>query len=146
MAKNDYYETLDVSRNATDEEIKKAYRKLAMKYHPDRNQDNPSAEEKFKEVKEAYEILSDKDKRAAYDQYGHAGVDPNMGAGGAGGFGGGSPFGDFGDIFGDIFGNMGGGRQRGPQVYRGADLRYSMEITRRGRQRQSHANSRTELG
>ena len=129
MAKNDYYETLDVSRNATDEEIKKAYRKLAMKYHPDRNQDNPSAEEKFKEVKEAYEILSDKDKRAAYDQYGHAGVDPNMGAGGAGGFGGGSPFGDFGDIFGDIFGNMGGGRQRGPQVYRGADLRYSMEIT-----------------
>ena len=130
MAKKDYYEVLDVARNATDEEIKKAYRKLAMKYHPDRNQDNPSAEEKFKEVKEAYEMLSDPDKRAAYDQYGHAGVDPNMGAGGfGGGFGGGSPFGDFGDIFGDIFGNMGGGRQRGPQVYRGSDLRYTMEIS-----------------
>ncbi len=130
MAKKDYYEVLDVARNATDEEIKKAYRKLAMKYHPDRNQDNPSAEEKFKEVKEAYEMLSDPDKRAAYDQYGHAGVDPNMGAGGfGGGFGGGSPFGDFGDIFGDIFGNMGGARQRGPQVYRGSDLRYTMEIS-----------------
>ena len=129
MAKKDYYETLDVARNATDDEIKKAYRKLAMKYHPDRNQDNPSAEEKFKEVKEAYEMLSDPDKRAAYDQYGHAGVDPNMGAGGfGGGFGGGSPFGDFGDIFGDIFGGM-GGRQRGPQVYRGSDLRYTMEIS-----------------
>ena len=127
MAKKDYYEVLDVARNATDEEIKKAYRKLAMKYHPDRNQDNPSAEEKFKEVKEAYEMLSDPDKRAAYDQYGHAGVDPNMGAGG---FGGGHPFGDFGDIFGDIFGGMGGGgRQRGPQVYRGSDLRYTMEIS-----------------
>ena len=129
MAKKDYYETLDVARNASDEEIKKAYRKLAMKYHPDRNQDNQSAEEKFKEVKEAYEMLSDPDKRAAYDQYGHAGVDPNMGAGGfGGGFGGGSPFGDFGDIFGDIFGGM-GGRQRGPQVYRGSDLRYTMEIS-----------------
>ena len=99
MAKRDYYEILDVARNASDDEIKKAYRKLAMKYHPDRNQDNPSAEEKFKEVKEAYEMLSDSQKRAAYDQYGHAGVDPNMGGGG---FGGGQPFGDaFGDIFGD---------------------------------------------
>ena len=87
MAKKDFYETLDVARNATDEEIKKSYRKLAMKYHPDRNQDNPSAEEKFKEVKEAYEMLSDPEKRAAYDQYGHAGVDPN-GMGGGGGFGG----------------------------------------------------------
>ena len=111
MAKRDYYEILDVARNASDDEIKKAYRKLAMKYHPDRNQDNPSAEEKFKEVKEAYEMLSDSQKRAAYDQYGHAGVDPNMGGGG---FGGGQPFGDaFGDIFGDIFGNMGGRQQRG---------------------------------
>ena len=127
MAKRDYYEILDVARNASDDEIKKAYRKLAMKYHPDRNQDNPSAEEKFKEVKEAYEMLSDSQKRAAYDQYGHAGVDPNMGGGG---FGGGQPFGDaFGDIFGDIFGNMGGRQQRGgPQVYRGSDLRYTMEI------------------
>ncbi len=128
MSKRDFYEILDVGRNATDEEIKKAYRKLAMKYHPDRNADNPSAEEKFKEVKEAYEMLSDPQKRAAYDQYGHAGVDPNMGAGG---FGGGQPFGDaFGDIFGDIFGNMGGRQQQrsGPQVFRGSDLRYSMEI------------------
>ncbi len=128
MAKRDFYEVLDVARNASDDEIKKAYRKLAMKYHPDRNQDNPSAEEKFKEVKEAYEMLSDPQKRAAYDQYGHAGVDPNMGGGG--GFGGGQPFGDaFGDIFGDIFGNMGGRQQRaGPQVFRGSDLRYTMEI------------------
>ena len=126
MAKRDYYEILDVARNASDDEIKKAYRKLAMKYHPDRNQDNPSAEEKFKEVKEAYEMLSDPQKRAAYDQYGHAGVDPNMGGGG---FGGGQPFGDaFGDIFGDIFGNMGGRQRGGPQVYRGSDLRYTMEI------------------
>lgn len=129
MAKRDYYEVLDVAKNASDDEIKKAYRKLAMKYHPDRNQDNPSAEEKFKEVKEAYEMLSDPQKRAAYDQYGHAGVDPNMGGGG--GFNGGNPFGDaFGDIFGDIFGGMGGRAQQrtGPQIYRGADLRYTMEI------------------
>ena len=128
MAKRDFYEVLDVARNASDDEIKKAYRKLAMKHHPDHNQDNPSAEEKFKEVKEAYEMLSDPQKRAAYDQYGHAGVDPNMGGGG--GFGGGQPFGDaFGDIFGDIFGNMGGRQQRaGPQVFRGSDLRYTMEI------------------
>src|SRR5690606_7929141 len=107
--KKDYYEILGVNRDASDDEIKKAYRKLAMKYHPDRNPDNPKAEESFKEAKEAYEILSDAQKRAAYDQYGHAGVDPNMGgAGGAHGFG---NFADaFGDIFGDIFG--GGSRQR----------------------------------
>lgn len=128
MAKKDYYDTLNVARNATDEEIKKSYRKLAMKYHPDRNQGGEDTEAKFKEVKEAYEMLSDPDKRAAYDQYGHAGVDPN---GMGGGFGGGHPFGDaFGDIFGDIFGGMGGrGGQRGPQVYRGSDLRYTMEIS-----------------
>jgi molecular chaperone DnaJ len=127
MSKKDFYETLGVGRNADDAEIKKAYRKLAMKHHPDRNQDNPNAEEKFKEVKEAYEMLSDPQKRAAYDQYGHAGVDPNMGGGG-GGFGGGHPFGDaFGDVFGDIFG--GRGQQRGgPQVYKGSDLRYTMEV------------------
>lgn len=126
MSKKDFYEALGVGRNADDAEIKKAYRKLAMKHHPDRNQDNPNAEEKFKEVKEAYEMLSDPQKRAAYDQYGHAGVDPNMGGGG--GFGGGHPFGDaFGDVFGDIFG--GRGQQRGgPQVYKGSDLRYTMEV------------------
>ncbi len=129
--KRDFYEVLGVARNASDDEIKKAYRKLAMKYHPDRNPDSKVAEDKFKEAKEAYEMLSDPQKKAAYDQYGHAGVDPNMGGfGGAGaqGFGG---FADaFGDIFGDIFGNSGrGGGRSGPQVYRGADLRYSMEIT-----------------
>jgi len=119
MAKKDYYEVLGVNRDADDETIKKAYRRLAMKHHPDRNPDNPKAEELFKEAKEAYEILSDANKRAAYDQYGHAGVDPSAAAGGGGGFR------DFGDIFGDIFG---GGRSRS-NVYRGADLRYNLEIT-----------------
>ena len=124
MAKRDYYETLGLARGATEEEIKKAYRKLAMKHHPDRAPDDKKAEEKFKDAKEAYEILSDAEKREAYDRFGHAGVDPNMGAAGAGGFAD-----AFGDIFGDIFG---GGRQQrggGAQVYRGADLRYSLEIT-----------------
>ncbi|HQC29581.1 MAG TPA: DnaJ domain-containing protein, partial [Methylotenera sp.] len=83
-AKRDYYEVLGVNKDASEEEIKKAYRKLAMKYHPDRNPDNPKAEEQFKEAKEAYEMLSDDQKRAAYDQYGHAGVDPSMGAGAGG--------------------------------------------------------------
>jgi molecular chaperone DnaJ len=127
MAKRDFYEVLGVAKNASEEEIKKAYRKLAMKYHPDRNPDSKTAEDKFKEAKEAYEMLSDSQKRDAYDRYGHAGVDPNMGGGGGGA--GGAGFADaFGDIFGDIFG---GGRQRGggPQVYRGADLRYNLEIT-----------------
>ncbi|NMM25918.1 MAG: molecular chaperone DnaJ [Glaciimonas sp.] len=128
MAKRDYYEVLGVAKNASEEDIKKAYRKLAMKHHPDRNPDSKTAEGKFKEVKEAYEMLSDAQKRDAYDRYGHAGVDPNMGGGGAGGAGG---FGDsFGDIFGDIFGGGArGGRSAGPQVYRGADLRYNLEIT-----------------
>jgi molecular chaperone DnaJ len=123
MAKKDYYEVLGLNRDASDEDIKKAYRKLAMKWHPDRNPDNPKAEEHFKEAKEAYEILSDPSKRAMYDQYGHAGVDPSAAAGAGAGFGG---FADaFGDIFGDIFG---GGRSRSG-VYRGADLRYNLEIS-----------------
>ena len=133
MAKKDYYDTLGVPKNATDEDIKKAYRKQAMKHHPDRNQGDSgkAAEEKFKEAKEAYEMLSDGNKRAAYDQYGHAGVDPNMRGGGAGseGFGGFAEA--FGDIFGDVFtGQQRGGAQRGGrQVYRGGDLSYAMEIT-----------------
>ena len=129
MSKRDYYETLGVNRDASEEEIKKAYRKLAMKHHPDRNPDNPASEEKFKEAKEAYEVLSDGQKRAAYDQYGHAGVDPQagFGAGGGAGFGG---FADaFGGIFDEIFGGGRGGGQGRSNVYRGADLRYNLEIT-----------------
>jgi molecular chaperone DnaJ len=123
MAKKDYYEVLGLNRDASDDEIKKAYRKLAMKWHPDRNPDNPKAEEHFKEAKEAYEILSESSKRALYDQYGHAGVDPAAAAGAGAGFG---SFADaFGDIFGDIFG---GGRTRST-VYRGADLRFNLEVS-----------------
>ena len=125
-AKKDYYEVLGVNKDASEEDIKKSYRKLAMKYHPDRNPDNPKAEDQFKEAKEAYEVLSDDQKRGAYDAYGHAGVE--QGGGGAGGFGN-AGFGDaFGDIFGDIFGGGRAGGQRN-NVYRGADLRYNMEIT-----------------
>ena len=120
MSKRDYYEILGVSRNASDEEIKKAYRKLAMKHHPDRNPDSKGSEEKFKEAKLAYEILSDSDKRTAYDQFGHAGIDQQAGMGGGGGFSD-----AFSDIFGDIFG---GGANRRDRVYRGADLRYNLEI------------------
>jgi molecular chaperone DnaJ len=131
MAKRDYYDILGVPRNASEDDIKKAYRKLAMKHHPDRNQGDKAkaAEEKFKEAKEAYEMLTDAQKRAAYDQFGHAGVDPSMGARGAGpeGFGGFAEA--FGDIFGDIFGGAGGRRGGGQQVYRGNDLSYAMEIT-----------------
>ena len=137
MAKRDYYDVLGVAKNASEDDIKKAYRKLAMKHHPDRNQGDGAkkSEEQFKEAKEAYEMLSDPQKRAAYDQYGHAGVDPNAGGfrpGGPGaeGFGGFAEA--FGDIFGDIFGGQGGGggrRPGGQQVYRGSDLSYAMEIT-----------------
>jgi len=128
MSKRDYYEVLGVDRNASEAELKKSYRRKAMKLHPDRNPDGGAdVEEKFKEVKEAYEILSDGQKRAAYDQFGHAGVDPSMGGGQGGGFGGGG-FGGFEDIFSDIFGG-GGGRRGGPQVYRGADLAYRIKLT-----------------
>ncbi len=117
--KRDYYEVLGVDRNANDDELKKAYRKLAKKYHPDLNPGDSEAEKNFKEVNEAYEMLSNKEKRARYDQFGHAGVDPNYGAGaGAGGFGGfgggfdGFDFGDLGDILGGMFGGGFGGRRR----------------------------------
>jgi molecular chaperone DnaJ len=129
-SKRDYYEILGLNRDASGDEIKKAFKKLAMKFHPDRNPDNPKAEESFKEVKEAYEILSDPQKKSVYDQFGHAGVDQSIGGGPGGGFQGG--FSDFGDAFGDIFGDIFGGGRSGSgksNVYRGADLRYNLEIT-----------------
>jgi molecular chaperone DnaJ len=130
MSKRDYYEVLDVSKNASEAEIKKAFKRLAMKYHPDRNPDNKEALEKFKEAKEAYDVLTDAQKRAAYDQFGHAGVDPSAAAGGAGAGFGGASFNDiFGDVFGDIFGGGGGRKGGGQRVYRGADLRYNLELT-----------------
>lgn len=126
MAKRDYYEVLGVPKSAEEREIKKAYKRLAMKHHPDRNQGDKEAEESFKEIKEAYEILTDSQKRAAYDQYGHAAFEQGGMGGGGGGFGQGADFGDiFGDVFGDIFG--GGGRRQ--RASRGADLRYNMELT-----------------
>ncbi len=125
MSKRDYYEVLGVERSAAEADMKKAYRRMAMKYHPDRNPDDESAEASFKEVKEAYEVLSDSQKRAAYDQRGHAAFEQ-------GGMGGGDPsgFGDvFGDVFGDIFGAGGGRRGGRSNVYRGADLRYDLTLT-----------------
>lgn len=125
MAQRDYYEVLGVSKDVSEAELKKAYRRLAMKYHPDRNPDDEAATEKFKEAKEAFEVLKNKEKRAAYDQFGHAGVN---GQAGGGGFGGGADINDiFGDVFGDIFG--GGRRGGGPRVYRGDDLQYNLEIS-----------------
>ncbi len=121
MSQRDYYEILDVAKSANDAEIKKAFRRLAMKYHPDRNPGDEETEKLFKEAKEAYDVLSDSNKRAAYDQFGHAGVNQSAG----GGYGGGG-FGDaFSDIFGDIFGGGGGGRSR---VRKGADLQYNLEL------------------
>ncbi|MGD9108930.1 MAG: molecular chaperone DnaJ [Gammaproteobacteria bacterium] len=132
MTKKDYYETLGVSKSATEAEIKKAFRRLAMKYHPDRNPDDKDAEHKFKEAKEAYDVLSDQQKRAAYDQFGHAGVG-GAGAGGFGGFGGGAAgfnfediFGDMGDVFGDIFG---GRRRQQSYAQAGDDIGYRLTIT-----------------
>lgn len=127
MAKRDYYEVLGVNRDASEDEIKKSYRRLAMKNHPDRNPDDPEAEERFKEASEAYEILSDAEKRPAYDQYGHAGVDSSMGGMGDG-FAGGNFSDIFSDVFGDIFGGA-GGRGGRSSVQRGADLRYGLELS-----------------
>ncbi|QLE86393.1 MULTISPECIES: molecular chaperone DnaJ [Shewanella] len=127
MSKRDYYEVLGVGRDASEREIKKSYKRLAMKFHPDRNPGDKTAEKNFKEAKEAYEILTDSDKKAAYDQFGHAGVDPNRGGGG---FGGGGA--DFGDVFGDVFGDIFGGGRRGGgqrQAARGSDLRYNLELS-----------------
>lgn len=130
--KRDYYEVLGLSKGASDEELKKAYRKLAKQYHPDMNPGDKGAEAKFKEINEAYEVLSDKDKRAKYDQFGHAGVDPNFGGGGFGGYGDFGDFGDFGfgDILGDLLGGGFGGRsanRSGPQ--RGESLRAGVTIS-----------------
>ncbi|MDP4536799.1 molecular chaperone DnaJ [Alkalimonas collagenimarina] len=126
MSKRDYYEALGVEKGAEAKDIKKAYKRLAMKYHPDRTKGDKELEIKFKEIQEAYEILSDDQKRAAYDRYGHDGVDPSR----AGGFGGGGNA-DFGDIFGDVFGDIfgGGGRRGQSRAQRGSDLRYNLELS-----------------
>jgi len=126
MSKKDFYKVLGVARDASEADIKKAYRRLAMKHHPDRNPDDKTSEDQFKEAKEAYEVLSDAGKRAIYDQHGHAGLDAQRGGGGPGM----NPGEAFGDIFGDVFGDIFGGARRGgrSQVFRGADLRYELEL------------------
>ena len=123
MSKRDYYEVLEVERSASEGELKKAYRRLAMKYHPDRNPDSAEAEEKFKEIKEAFEVLSDEQKRQAYDQFGHAGVDNGAGSAGF------SQGGGFGDIFDSVFGDIFGGGRSSSRAYRGTDLRYDLEMS-----------------
>ena len=129
MSKRDYYEILGVARDASAQDLKKAYRRLAMKLHPDRNPGDKAAEESFKEAKEAFEVLSDEGKRQAYDRFGHAGVDQTMGGGPGGGQGPGG-FGDiFGDIFSDIFGQGGQRGGRGPEARHGADLQYNLEVS-----------------
>ena len=120
MAKQDFYDVLGVAQNSSADEIKKAYRKKAMKYHPDRNQGDDAAEQKFKEAGEAYDILKDDQKRAAYDQYGHAAFEGNGGGGGGGGFS---------DIFDEMFGDFNGRQQSGGRASRGSDLRYNLEIS-----------------
>ena len=126
MSNRDYYEVLGVGRTASEQDIKKAFRRLAMKYHPDRNPDDNDALAKFKEAKEAHDVLTDPRKRSAYDQFGHAGVSGmGGGPGGPGGFAGG----DFSEIFGDVFGDIFGGRGGGRRGYRGADLRYDLALT-----------------
>ncbi len=130
MSKRDLYEVLGVAKNASEADIKKAYRRAAQKHHPDRNPDNAEAEEKFKEAKQAYEVLSNAQKRAAYDQFGHAGVDSSAAGGPGAGHAGAGNFGDiFGDVFGDIFGGARGGAGGGANVYRGADLRYNLDLS-----------------
>ena len=128
--KRDYYEVLGVSKDASEADLKKAYRKAAVKYHPDRNPGNKEAEEKFKEINEAYQVLSDPDKKSKYDRFGHAGVDPNYGGGAGGSNGAGFDFGDLGDIFGDIFGGgFGGGARRRNGPKRGRDVQQIVDVS-----------------